>query len=967
MVSELEMSLQVSHVSSNFLSPPSNDNDARGTTNSNDTSRMSNNTSINSNRKHVTCISSSSFGITRKEQQRNIKPSLSHQIQRTEHQRNKIIRSVEVTRRDLRLFSTNAEFTTITHHGNISKPTIIENPDNSNSYTGSTRQEVFESHYQKEQQKKSPALATLPQHHLQLPIQYTATAAEIALGITPPYGQNQTMGDGSRSHSMITHVDQFKNSDRCTIASQVKEAEASDRTLTDSITVISPGRMTPIHNELSDHRTHQQQNLGFMAGTPSTVSTAPSSDDEAALVEYKLDETSTLPNLLHPINYEIHSTQQEELFRSNDGKILHTSIQKSARKRQDQNPWIQSLSVITRHISHLSWDGVTPLNQNQSPPSPEQRVASFRSEENSLTKQQNHHNAKSQQLQQLIYLSPKKDHYSPQHFIQMSPPQANRRNSYAHHAAHKNSTPPRNSRNQRQQGNTISRQAPSGGQGSSPHQTGLISQRSPSEVLKTLLRKKACLYEPDTSRSVALVTWLVGRELAIEYGFFSRQQLQSGVHACVASKIESGTITRTKVNRCMQIILNSCFHYIIPRSDGTEEKGGYFRDSFLESVKDDLPLLKQLPDPWNDLIVDRNIVIDAIFHEEAKIPLCQMGNTSSHPSVSPKSSPKLSSINAEKNPDTYESDREKEEASKRAVLLCFNENVRSAEDVFRCHNDFIRDTANAAHLQLTAREWRQFFGRESSHGPNLWNSIGVQPVPGEPLGGSPRKPDFLGRMSPGEVGKFRSTWCTKRYDHDHDLCGFAHIEVNGGWLRRNPVIHSYKNVLCKFISTAGDKMISPGQFYLNECPKGVTCGYAHSVEEIMYHPLNYKTKVCTSPYSRSGGCRFGDVCSNVHPPDINRPFKKISNGSSPIGNRGKKHLDQGKSNTKYWTAAPSGSPVVYASPAPFSRYERQLVMPGLQNLYRRQSEVVRAYVRSSENCQCSYSLFGDNWAISISK
>lgn len=463
------------------------------------------------------------------------------------------------------------------------------------------------------------------------------------------------------------------------------------------------------------------------------------------------------------------------------------------------------------------------------------------------------------------------------------------------------------------------------------------------------------MYEPDTSRSVALVTWLVGRVLALEYGFFSRQQLQSGVHACVSNKIEAGTITRTKVNRCMQIILNSCFHYIIPRSDGTEEKGDYFRDAFSKTVQDDSSLLTQLPEPWNDLIVDRGTVVDAILQNPEEK---NRTNTSRSPSTSPKSSPKLGSNNPDKNTERFPWDGEKEEASKRAVLLCFNENVRSAEDVFRCHNDFIRDTANAAHLQLTAQEWSHFFGRETSLTPYLRSNLGMTTLAGDSFGGSSRQPDLLGQMSPDELGKFRSTWCTKRYDHDHDLCGFGHIEVNCGWLRRNPMVHSYKNEMCKFISTAGDKMVSHGNFCLNECPKGIACDYAHSVEEIIYHPLNYKAKVCASMYSRSGGCRFGDVCPNVHPLDTNRPFKKASEGRS-LGNRGKKNIDQGKSNTKPHAAAPLGSPVVYASPAPFSSFEHQLGMPGLQNLYRRQSEVIRAYVRSSGDFQCSYSLFGD--------
>merc|ERR1712100_885052 len=154
-----------------------------------------------------------------------------------------------------------------------------------------------------------------------------------------------------------------------------------------------------------------------------------------------------------------------------------------------------------------------------------------------------------------------------------------------------------------------------------------------------------CLYEPDTSRAVALVTWLVGRELAIEYGFFSRQQLQSGVHACVASKIDGGIITRTKVNRCMQIILNSCFHYIIPRSDGTEEKGDYFREGFAQTVKDDSYLLKYLSRLWNDVTVDRETVLEASLDDIEEKP-----SHSNKVASTPKTSPKLTSVDPAKSP-----------------------------------------------------------------------------------------------------------------------------------------------------------------------------------------------------------------------------------------------------------------------------------------------------------------------------
>lgn len=829
-------------------------------------------------------------------------------------------------------------------------PTI----DTSENITEIGRRRTFDPTYHLQPQQKH-SLAALA-HHPQPPTQYTATPAEIALRTTPSYSQNQEMGDTSRVHSMISYTNLHGET------KPLKESDEDASRTSATTDSMSPGRRTPIHDTLNDRNN---------VGTPSTVSTAPSSDDEAIL-DYKLDETANLPNLLHPIQQNQNSFGEEVMFSQQDSqKGHHDSRQSIPELQRSQNPWVQQqmLPINPHNTPIRSFDGVTPLNTHHHYPMQQhqslQRVASFRNDE--VEHAQNDEKVH----QRFLYHSSPKEHYSPQHFShhpqhqqqRLQTPPGNRKLSYAYHATIKPATPPRTARNQRQQG---SRQAPSGGQGTSPHQPGSSLQRSSSEVLKTLLRKKACLYEPNTSRAVALVTWLVGRLLALEFGFFSRQQLQSGVHACVSNKIEAGTITRTKVNRCMQIILNSCFHYIIPRSDGTEEKGDYFRDSFSETVEDDSLLLQELPEPWNDLVVDRDTVIHAILQDVEEKNAHQPSAAFQSPSTSPRHSPKLGSMSAEKNPERYFIDGEKEEASKRAVLLCFNENVRSAEDVFRCHNDFIRDTANASHLQLSAQEWAQFFGADALRDPHFLGNVGVSMM-GASLAGPQTPPDLLGRMKPDELGKFRTTWCTKRYEHDHDLCGFAHIEVNGGWLRRNPAKHLYKNEMCKFVTQVGDDVVSPGNFFLNECPNGLACNHAHSVEEINYHPQNYKCRVCASPFSRSGGCRLGDVCPNAHPPDSNRPFKKLApDGRSP-DKRGKKNYDQGKSNTKYWASTlPSGSPIVYASPAPISKFEHQLGMPGLQNLYRRQSEVIRAHVRSSGKYQPTYSLFGDKLAVSSS-
>jgi hypothetical protein len=488
------------------------------------------------------------------------------------------------------------------------------------------------------------------------------------------------------------------------------------------------------------------------------------------------------------------------------------------------------------------------------------------------------------------------------------------------------------------------------------------NSRSSSEVLKTLLRKKACLYEPDTSRAVALVTWLVGKELALEHGYFSRQQLQAGVHACVTSKIESGVITRTKVNRCMQIILNSCFHYIIPRPDGTEENGEVFREIFANEIlknSDPQNLLETLPVPWHDITINRDeILLASSSADDAIVLFKKEGET-----VTPSHSPRLGSLNEATSPGgkEFQVDGDYGGDAKRAVLLCFNENVRHAEDVFRCHNEFIRDTAHASHLQLSSNEWVVFFGKEAANAPNLWGNIGI-PIPFAE-GQGPAQTDALGVFNRKELAMFRTSWCSKRYDHSHDLCGFAHAEVNNGWLRRNPSDYAYADELCPHLSTVDKRHVAKHPYTINECPHGVACQHAHSVEEIVYHPNKYKKSKTCSFSGRVGGCPFGDICPNYHPADSYR-FPKKSDTRSPRHTRHQSHSSNG-TNKGFLSASnacvPCGSPILYASPAPFSSFEQQLVMPGLQNLFRRQCSVVRSSVKlGGNNSKCLYSLFGDD-------
>ena len=541
---------------------------------------------------------------------------------------------------------------------------------------------------------------------------------------------------------------------------------------------------------------------------------------------------------------------------------------------------------------------------------------------------------------------------------------------------------------------------------STPPNTAISSSsnRSAPDILKTLLRKKACLYEPDTSQAIALITWLVGRHLALSHGYFSRQQLQAGVHHVVQNNITSGVITRTKVNRCMQIILNCCFHYIIPRPDGVEDSGDVFRKKFQSCAVDDSYKILNLPYPWNDIDVNA---------------LLQSWDSNITPT----------------NEDTGQ-------PVKRTVLLCFNENVKSSDDVFQCHKDFIRDAANSANLHLTANEWKQFFFGDSSitshvaahqqdagscassttttttapYSPSTsiittsplhtgscastssplslpissWQQP-TSPIAKEQSSTSVATSDYFGRMTYKELNDFRTSWCAKRYDHDTSLCGFAHTESNRGWLRRNPSLFTYEDKLCNNIisinaPTTSNTASSKDEYYFNACPFGKLCSCAHSQEEIDYHPNRYKTSICPSagtPQASSASraswkasnsknlksCQLRDICPNYHPYRQSQQHlhhhhyqegrqHQQSHSRYAHHNYYHHHQHHHRYGDYHSTSSPQQrhhnhqaiskplpiAPMMYILPSPVSDFEKSLTLPGLCTLFRQRSSTMYSVI-----------------------
>jgi len=449
----------------------------------------------------------------------------------------------------------------------------------------------------------------------------------------------------------------------------------------------------------------------------------------------------------------------------------------------------------------------------------------------------------------------------------------------------------------------------------------------------------------------------VGRKLALRNGYFSRQHLQSGVHAVVAEKIDSGMITRTKVNRCMQIILNSCFHYIIPRPDGAEEKGETFCESFAIKATDDIQLLKSLSHPWHDLEVKDDCLPDDD-----------------------------GAATSQENKDEDQGD------NKRLVLLCFNENVRSAEDVLRCHNEFIRDAAISANLRLSADDWRSFFTRKDEDGSQITEGTAESTTSGGATQSSPlmkgstdtcgipylsfdiptevsdfltfkdhvpepwaKTVDALGQMNAHELAKFRTSWCCKRYEHNETMCRFGHVDINKGWLRRNPSEYEYSDKMCPHVKIVTDKGSPLYGCCINTCKDGMLCKFAHSKEEIDYHPKQYKTQVCESSSTSYCSCELQDICPFSHPP--NRSPQR-----NPGRNHGNKRHQEATNRTKGGhgtdgTVSVRGAPVLFLNPAPTSEFEKMFPVPGLAVLYRRNCAANYAHLEGEE---IAYNNFGND-------
>ncbi|GFE54131.1 zinc CCCH type domain-containing protein [Babesia ovis] len=118
-------------------------------------------------------------------------------------------------------------------------------------------------------------------------------------------------------------------------------------------------------------------------------------------------------------------------------------------------------------------------------------------------------------------------------------------------------------------------------------------------------------------------------------------------------------------------------------------------------------------------------------------------------------------------------------------------------------------------------------------------------------------------LSEEDLERFRTKVCSlassMRCDFGVERCNYSH---NLYWARRCPFYLRDSSILRYIPACCPDVELGPGSAILkNTCPRGNNCAFAHSLEEMHYHPLVYKTQMCAQ--YREGNCRTY-YCHMVH-------------------------------------------------------------------------------------------------------
>jgi hypothetical protein len=239
-------------------------------------------------------------------------------------------------------------------------------------------------------------------------------------------------------------------------------------------------------------------------------------------------------------------------------------------------------------------------------------------------------------------------------------------------------------------------------------------------------------------------------------------------------------------------------------------------------------------------------------------------------------------LDAEKENDEddyyYSDDPDHHQQSHSTGAVCeLLDTVHSAREMVQQHNALIVRVAAEAGVSMTGQEWNEFFSAPlaAPAAAAACDTASYQHSSQSPFAAAPaaaatsasstsekaaraaalaavRAADPLGTLSEDELCAFRTQPCLLGEPHPADKCDNSHSSELGAsaWLRRDPRELRYQPRRCADSVAHGPR----------GCRLGVACSLSHSEEEVRFHPLVYKTRLCPQGLA----CELRRYCPYLH-------------------------------------------------------------------------------------------------------
>lgn len=109
-----------------------------------------------------------------------------------------------------------------------------------------------------------------------------------------------------------------------------------------------------------------------------------------------------------------------------------------------------------------------------------------------------------------------------------------------------------------------------------------------------------------------------------------------------------------------------------------------------------------------------------------------------------------------------------------------------------------------------------------------------------------KKMAFEPSLDLSQLNVFRTKRCQRKLENDFccfgNKCQYSH---DSQWIRRSPFESKLEKLQLRYICTYCPSIrVKDGSVIHNSCSRGRSCGFAHSVEEFLFHPTYYKTSMC---------------------------------------------------------------------------------------------------------------------------